>query len=408
MEFVVIGISYKEADASLRDYSAFRDTDKLEMQTEMMEFGVMQSVIVSTCNRSELYAFIDSKQQLDQLKRIYLQHTSIALKDYVFCKRKKEALLYLFEVCAGYHSLVLGEDQILGQMQDSYRFAQQCGTCKKQMNKVFQTCFSCVKKLKSTYKVSEYPISIAYLAMKNVQQQLDLTNTRVLVIGSGEMARLLITYLKEESLMALYITNRTREHAQQLLTQDNMEIIPFEHRYDILPRCDVIFSATASPHRILKEASIPAAHKPQLFVDLASPRDIDPDIEQRSNITLIDIDHLQKCVDEHRHKRKELLQQAHPLLEETIDQLRIDLQNIRVDATLQNLQQRSEQMAQDTYELLERKLDLNIHERRVLKKVLHTSFLRMVKEPMLALKKAQGQDQKRYMELLQEMLGETE
>lgn len=298
--------------------------------------------------------------------------------------------------------MVLGEDQILGQVQSCYQMANQCQACGKQLHRMFQSCFAAVKQLKTAYKISEHPISIAYLAVKNIRNAMSLRNASVLVIGSGEMAALMLQYLQEEELSALYVCSRSRYKARQVMSAA-MEYIPFSKRYEVLPYCDVICSMTASPHRILRREDMPPIDRKQLYVDLAMPRDIDPQLAQRGRV-VIDIDHLQREADEQLEQRRALLQKAHAMLETAAQEAYASLHSQEVDHLIQSLQQRSEQMAADTYALLQTRLQLSPHEQQVLKKVLHTSFLRMVKEPMLALKKAKGQDQQLYARLLETML----
>lgn len=399
MEFGVFGVSYKEADADVRDCTAFSDTQKLELYNQLLDVDITQAVILSTCNRSELYFIYEKEEQLDQIRELFLKAATKSVP--LFLKTGRRAACYLFEVAAGYHSMVLGEDQILGQVQSSYQMANQCQACQKQLHRMFQSCFAAVKQLKTTYRISEHPVSIAYLAVKNIRNAMSLHRASVLVIGSGEMAALMLQYLQKEELSALYVCSRNRHKAEQVMSA-SMQYIPFSKRYEILPHCDVICSMTSSPHRILRKEDMPPIQRKQMYVDLAMPRDIDPQLTQSG--VVIDIDHLQREADEQLEQRKVLLQKAHPVLEAAAQEAYAYLHAQQVDYLIQSLQQRSEQMAADTYALLRAKLQLSSHEQQVLKKVLHTSFLRMVKEPMLTLKKAKGQDQQLYAQLLETML----
>ena len=400
MEFGVIGVSYKEADADVRDCTAFSDTQKLELYNRMLDVEITQAVILSTCNRSELYIIYEREEQLSRAKEMFLQ---AAGKDVpLFQKTGRAAVAYLFEVAAGYHSMVLGEDQILGHVQSSYQIAYRAQACGKQIHRIFQSCFAAVKQLKATYRISEHPLSIAYLAVKNIRSAISLHQARVLIIGSGEMASLMLQYLREENLEALYVCSRNPHHAQQVMSS-SMEYIPFAQRYEILERCDVICSMTSSPHRILRSEQMPHISRKQIYVDLAMPRDIDPLLAQPGRI-VIDIDHLQREADEQLQQRKALMKQAHAMLADAAQEAYERLCSQQMEQLIQSLQQRSERMAKDTYDLLNAKLQLSSHEEQVLKKVLHTSFLRMVREPMLMLKKAKGQDQQLYAQLLETML----
>lgn len=303
MEFGIYGVSYKEADADVRDCTAFSDTQKMELYNQLLDVDITQAVILSTCNRSELYFIYEKEEQLDQIRKLFLAAAGKAVP--LFLKTGVTAACYLFEVAAGYHSMVLGEDQILGQVQSCYQMANQCQACGKQLHRMFQSCFAAVKQLKTAYKISEHPISIAYLAVKNIRNAMSLRNASVLVIGSGEMAALMLQYLQEEELSALYVCSRSRYKARQVMSAA-MEYIPFSKRYEVLPYCDVICSMTASPHRILRREDMPPIDRKQLYVDLAMPRDIDPQLAQRGRV-VIDIDHLQREADEQLEQRRALL-----------------------------------------------------------------------------------------------------
>lgn len=182
MEFGIYGVSYKEADADVRDCTAFSDTQKMELYNQLLDVDITQAVILSTCNRSELYFIYEKEEQLDQIRKLFLAAAGKAVP--LFLKTGVTAACYLFEVAAGYHSMVLGEDQILGQVQSCYQMANQCQACGKQLHRMFQSCFAAVKQLKTAYKISEHPISIAYLAVKNIRNAMSLRNASVLFIGS--------------------------------------------------------------------------------------------------------------------------------------------------------------------------------------------------------------------------------
>lgn len=401
MDVGVIGVSYKEADIRIRDDAAFSDTKKMEFYNRLLDIDVVQAVIVSTCNRSELYVMYEEESQLQKLRELFLEVAG--RKDIpLFTKTGLDAVVYLFEVALGYHSQVLGEDQILGQVADSYEMAVCAHACRKQMHRLFQSCIAVAKQVKHTYRISEHPLSIAYLAMKSIQATVSLQHARVMVIGSGEMAALMLSYLKKEDLDALYVCCRSREKAEKLL-DENMCYVPFASRYDVLPQCDVICSMTASSHRILQRSKKKPTQRRQLYIDLAIPRDIDPNMQDECS-QLIDIDHLQQEAQHHLEKRKQLMKQAHGLLYKEAQQVYARLCQDEVENAIQSLQQYSEQMAEDTFILLQKKLELSRREEQILKKVLHTSFLRMVKEPMLALKKAKGEDQQLYVALLETLL----
>lgn len=393
----MMGISYKTAALSILEQGAFCDTKCLSFYNSLLEIGISQAVLVSTCNRTEVYFLYDEESQEMAAHALFLTAIGETAHPYLVTKRQREALLHLFEVCGGYHSQVPGEDQIAHQLTRAYELASAGSTCGKEMHKIFQTCFFTIRQMKAKTHWNENAVSIAYMAICKMKQEMELTGRVIGIVGSGEMATLLNTYAHKESFSKILLCNRTLEHLE---ANEEDIVYPFAKRYEMLKQCDILCSATASPHIIFESSHLELTH-PTLFVDLALPRDIDPAWRQRANVTLWDMDDLQGCIDEHIQERRVCMEKAHPMLEEAVDTLFDWLHHHACDQVFQTMQQRSEQMAEQTYELLKRKLSLSSREQYVVKKILHTSFLRMVKEPMLQLQTLKEADQNAYVHMLE-------
>lgn len=397
MELTMIGISYKTAPLIIREKSAFSDTECISFYNQLLSYAITQAVVVSTCNRSELYFFNDDHKQCEQALALYVAHCGDEIYDHIVKKQGEEAVLHLFEVCGGYHSMIPGEDQIMHQMKTSYELACNCGSCGKEMHKLFQSCFAITRHIKAKYSVEEHPVSIAYLAMQLLKQHTTLHDKTMMIIGSGEMAELMRVYAQEENVKTLYLCNRTMSHLKQ--TKD-VELIPFHRRYEVLKHCDIICCATASPHQIIMRDELPIYHRPLYILDFALPRDVDASFKYVDQVFLWDMDDLNKCVDEHVKERKKRLQDAYPEILQEAKRMAHWIEDHEVDQLMQSLQMRSEKMAQQTYELLDRKLSLSSHEKYVLNKVLHASFLRMVQEPMMQLRTMKKTERESYMDML--------
>lgn len=398
MEFAMMGISYKTAALSIREQCAFSDTECLSFYNTLLEYGVMQAVIVSTCNRSELYFLYESQEQYKAAKTAYINATS---KQVIPCLHERHgrcAMLHLFEVCCGYHSQVPGEDQIISQMKKAYDLSCAGGACGKELHKIFQSCFASARRIKAKWQINQNAVSIAYLSMQKLKQHVDFKDKTILIIGSGEMAERLRTYALEEPFKNILLCNRTMEHLDKSAA---CQIIPFDERYDAIKRSDIICTATASPHVIIQREKLCAIDHRIYMVDLAVPRDVDPDLKHHEWITLWDMDDMQNCVDENIIERKARLDTAHETMQKDAEETYAWLVHHACDHVIASLQQRSEDMAFMTYELLINKLSLSAHEQYVLKKVLHTSFLRMVKEPVLQLKKLEVEDRDAYIHMLE-------
>ncbi len=411
MQFGVIGISYKQAPIEVRDKAAFTDSKKIEFYDRLREQGMEQAVVLSTCNRSEVYYIYTKPEDGEKIRRQYLLECGDPeLGHFLFEKQREEAVRYLFTVAAGLDSLVIGEDQILGQVQEALDFSRQIGCCGKQMNRIFLDAISCAKKIKTELKISEHPLSICYIGMKLLANACETVGKTALVIGSGKMAALALTYLKDMQVKRIYLCNRSMEHALALKEgDDRVEVLPFAERYSVMGECDIIVSATSSPHLVIRKERVGKREKPLYLLDLATPRDIDPALSREEFAEVFDIDSLRTIARENRKEREHLVEQGRGMASQYAKETLHWLAASRVDPAIESLQSRCETVEQDTYEMLVQKLDLNDHEKRAVRKILHAGMKRLIREPILALKELDDEhDQNKYGEVVCALFSQKE
>lgn len=405
MRFAMIGISYKNTTMDIREQVVFTDTKKMEMYVTLAQLNIRESVIISTCNRSEIYFLYDDEQQIQLVKKSFIAFfPQVEIEAYLFTKIGKEALSYLFEVCNGLHSLVLGEDQILGQVVKSEEFSRVNGSSKKIMNRIFRDAITCAKKAKTQFRISEHPLSLSYIGIQELEKQCGIQGKTVLVLGSGKMSVLAMNYLFEKQAKHVYNANRSVENAKMLLNQfPQLEVVPFIDRYAYISECDIIISATASPHIILKQEDMPKLYKQLYILDLAAPRDVDTKIQQSKYVQLFDMDHLQKSASLNNQKRIEKVKDIEKMIEQDVLLCEQWIKSTRVDTTIQTLQERINEVSADAYELLENKLSLSDHEKYILKKTLQTSMQRLMRDPIITLKEADTKKQEAYHEAMKDL-----
>lgn len=405
MQFALIGMNFQQADITVRDKVSFSDTKKLEMYGIMEDLGIPYGVVVSTCNRSEIYFSYEREEQIEELKNAYARFFHV--EDYAHCIQAlwgREAVIYLFEVCAGLRSLVVGEDQILGQMMESTDFAAEQGKCDKVLYKIFREAFTCAKRIHSELKISEHPLSIAYIGITQLIKSCGVEGKTVMVVGAGKMSSLAMRYLFEQHPAKVYNANRSMKNMARLKEEfADLVLVPFEDRYEKLPECDIIVSATACPHIIVKAEKTEERTKPLTCLDLASPRDIDPAFREREQVTLFDIDSLQEIASENLEKRKELAERSEQWISESVDEIEEWMKSIVMDPTIAGLQEKCDQIVQSTYGMLERKLDLTEREKHILRKTLHASMHRLIKEPIRTLKSLNEDQQEQYKEIVEHL-----
>ena len=387
MEFGYIGINYKNADQDIRDGVSFTDNGKIDFMEKAADAGISQCMVLSTCNRSEVYYLVQDTEEHKTMERLYRGNFSaICLDEYLDFRSGKEAIAYLFRVTAGLESMVLGEDQILGQVKEACELSQTLGYTGKELNKIVRDAVTCAKKMKTQLHISETPLSVSYVGIQQLNAHFGIRGKRALLIGSGKTAVLALRYLYEYKAKCVTVCSRTFSHAKELLGEfPELNIVPYEKRYEAMKNCDIVVSATASPHIVVRRECVKLTH-PMAFLDLASPRDID--MQLKDVTLLLNLDSLNAIVAKNQATRERLVQQGQGMIEEALQET-ID----GVDATIESLQQRCAEIVEDSYSYLNRKLDLTIREQKILKKILKASLHRLLREPILEMKQLESKEQ---------------
>lgn len=389
MEFGYVGINYKNANQDVRDKVSFTDNQKIDFMQKASDRGVEQCMVLSTCNRSEVF-FLAEKA--DVIRTLYEEtFSAMETSSYLDCRSGDEALCYLFRVAAGLESMVLGEDQILGQVKDAFELAQTLGHTGKELNKVVREAVTCAKKMKTELKISEKPLSVSYVGIQQLKDVFGIAGKKALVIGSGKTAVLALRYLYEYEIAAVTVCSRTFAHARELLEEfPGIEIVPYEKRYEKMKDCDIVVSATASPHLVVKAECV-EIDRSMAFLDLASPRDVDPAIADAA--LLLNLDSLDRIVEHNYKEREALVQQGQSMIDEALAETKEWLNATGVDATIESLQQKCDEIVSDSYEYLNRKLDLSAREQKIVKKILKASLRRLLREPILEMKQIESKEQ---------------
>lgn len=400
MVFAVIGLTFENAAIEVREQVSFSDGEKMKLYEKLEHLGIAQAVIISTCNRSELYVYYDDETLLYELKKIYFDYLKEEID--IMTLIEKDAYEHLFKVCAGLASMVVGEDQILGQMREGYAFANQLGYCGKEMHKTMQEAIACAKEIKTIYKINEHPLSIAYIAIQKLRQVCGIQGMNILCVGSGDMSITMLKYLYELQPKKIFLCNRSHQKAQALLLDyPGIQLIEFEERYAFIDDMDILVTATASPHKIFKREFLKERKKSLYIMDIASPRDVDSDVIQLANIELYDLDSLKDIAETNHKIRNDMIPHALVMMNQRIDELMERLAQIDIDVTFQTLQTKALAITEDTYQILLRKLDLNTHEKSVLKRTLTHALQRMIKEPMQVLKTVDKENKNEYIKVIQ-------
>lgn len=408
MDIGVIGVNHNLAPISVREKVSFTDTRKIEAINSLLDKDISEIVILSTCNRSEIYIrannIEDKIQIVEDFYEEYFNERNI--KSYLFSKSGKQAIDHLFEVTAGLDSIVLGEDQILGQVKDAHEFSMKLGASKKVFNKLFREAVTTSKEIKSTTKISQQPLSISYIGIKLLKEKLgSLENKNALVVGFGKMSKLTMTHLKEEKVNTIYLANRSHGKYEDI-GDDFKNVIPinYDSRYETLKNVDIVVSATASPHTVLRAEEIPNLDHKIYMMDIALPRDIDPNINEFENIEVYDIDDLKKIHDKNDSKRNELAMIGRQTINSKVDEFMEWLDAADIDPTIQSLNEKCFEIRQDTLDYIFRKVDLDSKDKRIIDKMMGSALKRLVREPILNLKQVKDKGKREeYIKLIEEL-----
>ena len=402
MEFGFCGINYKSAGLDIRDIVNFTDSRKMEMFHQLEKEGISQCMVLSTCNRSEVYYFYQNSKLPVIVKNIYQKmFPQIDLKNYLSSMQGENALKHLFFVASGMDSQILGEDQILGQVREAFEFSKTMGYSRKEINGVVRNAITCAKKIKTELKISEIPLSVSYVGIKQLEREYGIDGKRVLIIGSGQTAALALRYVYHYNTEKIILCNRTGSHAGRLKTEfPDIYIEDFEKRYDILKECDIVISATSSPHLVIRREKCTICRK-MYFLDLAAPRDIDISFMEVSDCRLVNLDMLQEVVQKNQKDRESLVNQSREIIEQSVLQTLNWMLTARVDETIQSLQIKCKEIAEDSFCYINRKIELSEREQKIIRRTLEASFKRLLKEPIEELKKLEtAEEQDQYKDTL--------
>lgn len=310
MVLMVLGVNYQTAPIQIREQLAFDFEAGAEAARVLVEKAVVtEAVLVSTCNRTELYC--KGQDGLVILETL-IGHCGLSyeqLKPYTYIHSDIGAVKHLMRVASGLDSMVLGEGEILGQVKRAYTASANIGVVGKYLGRLFQTTFAIAKEVRTETGIGINPVSVAYVAARLTQQIFsDLSKTRVLLVGAGDLIHLTIQHLVGMGVQKVMIANRTLQHAKRLALEFSGDALKLEQIPENLPYADMVVTGTGSPKIILSKEMILQAvrqrkRRPMLLVDLSVPRDIDPAVAECEDIYLYGIDDLQNIVEENRRVR---------------------------------------------------------------------------------------------------------
>ena len=412
MSFFALGVNHQTASVELREQIAFNPeklSELLQQQSHLQSLNDL--VVVSTCNRTEVYAMSDN---VDTVLH-WLAHVngidSKKLSNHVYRYENAQAVTHLMRVASGLDSLMLGEPQILGQVKTALSLAKEANTVSSELNRIFEYAFYAAKRVRSETAVGSHAISMGYavaqLAMQVFSKPESLT---IMVVAAGEMNSLVAKHLAEMGIGKVLICNRTRARAenlaQEIAHRVDVEIIEFDQLSDNLHRADVISSCTGSLHQVIHYNDVKTALKKRryqqmLLVDLAVPRDIDPKVESLDGVYLYGVDDLQTVIDENLAQRRQAAVEAEVMVNQLATELMTQQRVKGAGHTIQSYRNHGEHLAEEELALALAQLKSGESAEDILKAFSHRLTQKLLHPTSILLRQAAKAEDPAYLEMMQ-------
>ena len=414
-ELLALGASFHTAPIGVRERIALTDGRAEEMLRELADHpDIHESVVLSTCNRTELYLVVgDPVEAESAVLAMLARHASIRpteLVDAIYSFRNCDAARHLYRVTSGLDSMVVGENEVQGQVKRAYEQALAAQTTGPMTNQLFRAALATGKRVRSETAISEGRHSVASVAVDLALDTLgDLADRHVLIVGAGETAELCATALHEKGVRTMFVANRRRERAQTLAHRFGGGTVSFDALDSELERADIVVSSTSSPHILIgaeELAAVDRAGRPLLLIDLAVPRDIEAACAELPGVTLANMDDLRAVVERHRHVRRAEARKAEGIVEEEIQTFAVWLGSLEVMPTISALRAYADEVVAGVLGENESRWEsLSEKDRVRVEAIARAVANRLLHEPTLRVKSSGAEHRHARMQVLRELFG---
>ncbi|SFU32039.1 glutamyl-tRNA reductase [Xenorhabdus koppenhoeferi] len=416
MTLLALGINHNTAPVSLRERVVFSpDTIGLALDDLLQQPLVRGGVVLSTCNRTELYLSVEQQenfkeQLIDWLCR-YHQINPEDLKSSLYWHLDNDAVSHLMRVASGLDSLVLGEPQILGQVKKAFAESQNYRSLSGELERLFQKSFSVAKRVRTETDIGANAVSVAFAACTLARQIFEsLSQLSILLVGAGETIELVARHLKEHKVRHIMIANRTRARAQALASEVNAEVISLPDIDTRLAEADIVISSTASPLPIIGKGMVERALKlrrnqPMLLIDIAVPRDIEPDVEKLSDVYLYSVDDLQAIIRQNLAQRKAAAIVAEGIVQQESSHFMDWLRSQEAVNTIREYREQSEKIRAEMTAKALMSIRQGADAEQIINQLTHQLTNRLIHTPTKSLQQAASDGDLERLNLLRDSLG---
>lgn len=417
MTLIAFGINHKTAPVDIREKVAFAPEKIEHALHECIDNNeVNEAAIISTCNRTELYFNLheNDSTELDITTLLqwfckYHQLEKEELEPYIYLHSNNDAVQHILRVASGLDSLILGEPQILGQIKDAFNTANQAGTIGRQLSRLFQHTFSVAKQVRTDTAIGASPVSVAFAAVSLAKRIFaDLSEHTALLIGAGETTELVARHLADQGVKKMIVANRTVERAQILANNFDAEAIALSDMPERLVEADIIIASTASQLPILGKGAVERAlklrkHRPMFMVDIAVPRDIEPEVGNLDDIYLYTVDDLHEVIEEGRQSREEAAKQAEEIIENQVEHFMGWLRSLKGVNTIRAFREQAEQKRDKQLALALKQLAAGKNPEQVMNDLARTLTNKLIHEPTAQLNQAAYSGHKELLDNAREL-----
>ncbi|WP_456448602.1 glutamyl-tRNA reductase [Thiolapillus sp.] len=407
MTLLVLGLNHTTAPVDIRERVTFGPDIIVGALRSLTESeGASEAVILSTCNRTEVYCHgcdLNPDQLQAWLARFHGLETG-NLSAYLYLHQEHKAVEHLLRVASGLNSLVLGEPQILGQVKSAWQTASDAGTVGKILGRLFQHSFSTAKQVRTDTAIGDSPVSVAFAAVSLSRQIFsDLSKQTALLIGAGETIELTARHLQQQSIGRIIVANRTVAKAHELAEQFGGYAIGLTEIPTHLPEADIVISSTASPVPVLGKGAVESAlkqrrHQPMFMVDIAVPRDIEAEVRDLRDVYLYTVDDLEEVIQENLKSRQQAAEQAAEIIELRTGEFIAWLRSLDAVEMIQTYRGQANRIKEETLGKAQRMLDNGTAPEQVLEFLANTLTNKLLHTPSSQLREAGSNGQRELLE----------
>jgi glutamyl-tRNA reductase len=352
MKLLLAGLNHRTAPVEVRERLAF-DQNRLPeaLGTLKKHPGLLEGMILSTCNRVEITVAAEEYAGADAVEQFLASVRSVDhawVSPYLYRHDGPDAIRHLFRVASSLDSMIVGEPQILGQLKHAYATAKECGAISGFLDLVLTRAFNVAKRVRSETDIGESAVSVSYAAIELAREIFgSLDGKRVLVVGAGKMSESAARHLRRAGVSEILVTNRTRERAVAMAEECQGRVIDYESFSQTMPDVDIVIASSGAPHYIITKEQMKAVigrrkNRPMFLIDIAVPRNIEPQVNDLDNVFLYDIDDLDRVVETNIKGRVEVAVQAEDIIREEVERMVLRLKTREVTPTIVSLQEQLE------------------------------------------------------------------